>query len=232
MKEHKIPIQLSKYAHFIVGSSRDVLNISTEEHLDNRNSSYINKNFDINIQEEQLCASINIGEINNIFPTNTNLTSNLNLNIFLSFPPQLLYEQNFQAISTRFELSKQESNLNNNLQRIFFSDSYEFCPLGLQDECDFYYSCFLSQLKEHEKTIILNSSNFIAKENKIGGYNPLNIDLYENETFDFSNPILPLFSINNKLINSQKDISLICFAKKDFLTNDINNKIISFISYN
>ncbi len=231
MKEHKMPIQLSKYAHFIVGSSRDVLKISTEEESDNSNSSYINKNLNINIQDEQLFASLNIGEIKKIFPANINLNSDLNLNIFLSFPTSIIYEQKFQTIETRFELSNQETELNTYLQKISFSDDYEFCPLKSKDECEFYYSYFLSQLKEHEENIILNSSNFTAKENKIGGYNPTNIDLYQNEIFDFSNPILPLFSINNQLIDSPQYVSLTCFAKKDFLTNNLNSKIISFISY-
>ncbi len=236
MKEHKIPIQLSKYAHFIVGGSRDILDIDTEPYIFSSNSnplSFINSNIDPNNSNNQFLASINLSEIKSIFSIEDS-NAHLNINLSVCFPNFYKTKKNtFIPIENSFEISNFDLALNyyqKNINKIYLTSNYEFCPLNLKDESDFYYGYFLENLNYYEKNIFLQSNKFIPKNNKIGGFNPFpNIELYSNNPFDFSEPLIPLMSINNKLLGVELELSLVFFAKQTFFNNWKDEKILSFI---
>ncbi len=232
MKEHQIPIQLSNYAHFIVGSSRDVLKINTNPTditISEPSKSFINSSLDLNDHNEQFLASLYLKDIEHIFPNN----SNLNLNIYITLPQINNLELNkFTPLKNKIIIKKQTDNINfPNLRPINFIQSNEFCPINLKEETDFYYGYFLHKLTHNERKLFLDFPNLRITENKIGGFNPfVDISLYEKANFDFSEPIIPLLSINNNLIFQNKKISLIFFAKENFLDNQKNQEILSFVS--
>lgn len=236
MKEHQIPIQLSNYAHFIVGSSRDILQISLDSpqnECGQLSSSFINHFFDLDNQQEQFVASIKISDIQKIFPIN-NINPNLNLSIYVSLPKiQDFNLGQFISIESRFCIEEFDFKLahrNQNFKRITFNLSNEFCPINLKEETDFYYGYFLNTLTLNEQKLFLESSAFKIKENKIGGFNPFSkISLHKKEPFDFSAPIIPLISINNSLSFYNKKFSLIFFTKENFLNNNSKSELLSFL---
>ncbi len=236
MKEHKIPIQLSRYAHFIVGSSRDILEITVDPKsgLSQSNSlSFLNCNIDTKNSEKQLLASISLSDLQSIFPIKS-IHSNLNINISISFPSLDLIEKNkFIPIENSFEIINFEKIINdyeNQIKKIYMNSNYEFCPINLKDETDFYYGYFLDNLNNYERNIFISSNKFTPKINKIGGFNLFpNISLYENTEFDFSEPLIPLLLLDNKLLGLESNLSLAFFIKEPFFNNWQEEKILSFI---
>lgn len=236
MKKHKIPIQLSQYAHFIVGSSRSILEIKKDSPYHNTEkitaSSFINNSLDLLSDHEQHLMSIKLNQINNLLAISNNVDEDLILNISVKIP-QISKKNVWTPIHTKIEtLHNSNKNIIKNLTPIYFNQNYEFCPLSLNEEAFFYYGVFLDQLTEGEKNIFLTSKNFMPQENKIGGYLNYNFSNFNLKShFDFSKPTIPFICINNKLFDLKNKFSFIILMNEQNILSLNFKEFFSFICF-
>lgn len=200
MKEHYIPIQLSQYSNYIIGSSLSYLKINfLIQKKINNNSNF---SLQINFSDTRL----------ENFPTKGLLNIYITKNKF--FESEVVYE-NKELLNAPSKLI-----LGGETHLVSYTDEYEFCPLKDRYNSSFYYNTFVDTLTENESHIFNISDEFNSKNSKIGGYQSGNKTTFDIQSFDFDNPWILLAQINTEeILENQQPCLLKWFIKKQSLIN-------------